>query len=431
MHKKIIWPVLGLIIIAISTASPMEPLERIVAVVGSEPILLSELALQMQLLAINQGIRPKNEQELEKLQSQVLEQMISEQLFLIEAKSDTTIVVSATDIDRALDERITSVVSQYPSEDAFLEELSREGLNFRAFKNRLRPEIENQLYKQQWISSKLRTISISRQEVVDFYNKYTDSIPTQPAMVRLAHILLKFTPSKATEDSIKQVAEMVRKNVAGGADFAAMAMKYSDDQAALNGGDLGFLSEEDVLPQFGRTAFNLQPGDISGVVRTDAGFHIINCLERVENRSHLRQILFEITPTSVDTQMTYYLADSLIREIHNGTDFREIAKVFSGDDDSRKQGGELGWFPLEELPAIFADAVATFQNIDDVVGPVASEYGLHILKLLDRQKARTLSLENDYDSIKEMARQAKTGEYVDRWLADIRKKTYVEIRPME
>lgn len=431
MFKKIILSVLGLTLFAASAVFPLEPLERIVAIVGSEPILLSELALQMQLLAINQGIRPKNERELKELQNQILEQMISEQLFVLEAKNDTNIVISANDIDRALDNRIASVVSQYPSEDAFLEELAREGLNFRAFKNRLRPEIENQLYKQSWISSKLRSISISRQEVVDFYNKYTDSIPTQPDMVRLAHILLQFAPSKATEDSIRQVAEKVRKNVTGGADFASMAMEYSDGPAALNGGDLGFLSEDDVLPQFGRTAFNLQPGEISGVVKTEAGFHIINCIERVGNRSHLRQILFEITPTAADSQLIYYLADSLMAEITDGTDFREIAKVYSADDESRRQGGELGWYPLKELPSIFVEAIDKFKDTNDVVGPIKSEYGLHLLKLLDRQEARTLSLEDDYDSIREMARQNKTGEYVDKWIAEIREKTYVEVRPLD
>ncbi len=421
---------MGLAIILAPVAFSAEPLERIVAVVGNEPILLSELALQMQLLAINQGVRPKNEKELEELQKQVLDQMVSEQLFLIEAKSDTTINISTADVDRALDDRVASIASQYPSEDAFLDELNREGMNLRAFKKRLRPEIENQLYKQSWISNKLRNISISRQEVVDFYNKYTDSIPTQPDMVRLAHILLKFEPSKATEDSIKQLAETVRKNVSGGADFASMAIKYSNGPAALSGGDLGFLSQDDVLPKFGRTAFSLQPGDISGVVQTEAGFHIIKCIEKMGERAHLQQIMFALQPTAADSQKTYYLADSLINEIKSGADFKEIAKTYSADDDSRKQGGELGWFPIKELPPVFAEAIGKFKDIGDVVGPVKSEYGLHILKLLDRQEERTLTLEDDYDAIKEMARQAKTSEYVDRWVKEIRDKTYVDIRPL-
>lgn len=408
-----------------------EALERIAAVVGSEPILTSEVAAQMQMLAIQRGIKPQTKVEIAKLQEEVLSQMISEKLFLTEARKDTSIKVTSDEIDQALDEHIKSISGQFQSEDQFLSELAKEGLSLRTFQKRLRPEMENQIYKQKLVGKKISSIFVSRQEVQEFYEKFKDSIPDQPAAVRLAHILITFQPSGKTEDSVKQLAERLRKNAAGGADFATLSATYSSGQAGINGGDLGFISREDVVPEFSRAAFKLQAGEISGVVRTQFGFHIIKCEEMAGPKGHFRHILMEIVPSQADSMLSYKLIDSLMSEINNAVDFRELAKVFSADDESRKQGGELGWFALADLPPEFAGAVDSLKESGEICGPVKSQYGLHILKLLERQEARKFSFETDYDRVKEMARQMKTNQYVEKWIEDVKKKTYVEIRSLE
>lgn len=408
-----------------------ETIEKIVAVVGNEPILASELAAQIQLLAIQQGIKPKNEQELREFQEQILDNIIAERLMLAEAQKDTTINVTDDQVEAAVEDHISSLVKQFSSDEMFLQELSKEGLTLRAFKKKLRPEIKNQLLKQQMINKKLSTIAISNKEVKDFFEQYHDSIPDQPEAVRLAHILITFQPSGGTEDSVRKIAEVVRANAAAGADFATLAMTHSSGPTALSGGDLGFLSREDVVPEFGRVAFNLNPGDISGVVRTVYGLHIIKCEEKEGNRAHLRQILFEVVPTAADSMLSYKLVDSLMNEIRAGADFRELAKIYSADDDSRKQGGELGWFAIENLPPEFAEAVKNLKEINQITGPVKSEFGLHILKLLDRQEGRSITLEKDFDRIKDMARQRKTGDMVDKWIDELREKVFVQIRPLE
>nr|MBN2278521.1 peptidylprolyl isomerase [candidate division Zixibacteria bacterium] len=406
----------------------MEPIEKIVAIVGRDPIMMSELAAQIQLVAIQGGLRPKNEQELKKLQDDVLDQMISERLFLNEARQDTSIKVTAEDVDLALDDHIARISSQFESEDQFLEQLSLEGLTLRTFKKKLRPEIENQLLKQQLISKKLAQISISRQEVMDFYEKYKDSIPDQPEAIRLAHILIKFQPSKTTEDSVLAEAEKIRLNAVSGADFATLAATYSSGPSALTGGDLGFVAADDVVPEFSRVAFNLSPGDISAPVRTQFGVHIIKCEEIEGKRAHLRHILLEVLPISQDSLLSYKLADSLLAEIRNGANFKENAKVFSADDESRKQGGELGWFAVKDLPPGFQQAMDSLTENGDIYGPVKTDYGLHIIERLDWKPGGTLNPVDNFDQIKEMAKQSKTGEFVDRWLAEIKEKTYVEIR---
>jgi len=423
-------PIVFVLLLTFSLSFGLEPIDGIVAIVGREPIMASELAAQIQLVAIQGGFKPETSEELEKFQAEVLEQMISERLFLIEARKDTTIRVSSEEVEQALDEHIAKTASQFPTEEDFLRQLSHEGLSLHSFKKRLRPDIESQLLKQRLISLKLSRISVSKQEVIEFYKGYKDSIPIQPEAVRLSHILITFQPSGRTEDSVRQLAETVRKNVAAGADFASTAAKYSSGPTALTGGDLGFISKDDVVPEFGRIAFNLLPGDISGAVRTQFGYHIIKCEDVKGKKSHLRHILFEVLPTKADSLLSYKLVDSLVNEIKNGADFKEQAKVFSADDDSRKQGGELGWFAVEDLPPAFDAALDNLKQIGDIYGPVLTEYGLHILKKTDRKEERILTPENDFDQIREMARQIKTGEFIDKWLNEIREKTFVEIRPL-
>lgn len=422
---------LAIILISFSGIFAAEPIERIIAVVGLEPIMASELAAQIQLYIIQTNERPQDQEELEQLQNNILNQMISERLFLIEARKDTLIRVTPEEIDNALEEQIARVASQFDNEEAFLDQIAKESMTLRDYKKRLRPEVENQLYKQRLINSKLSQISVSRQEVYDFYEKYKDSIPEQPEAVKLAHILISFQPSGETEDSVKQLAEKVRQQALAGVDFSTLAAQYSDGPTALTGGDLGFVSSADVVPEFGRVAFNLRPGDISAPVRTEFGIHVIKCEEISGNQAHLRHILFQVKPTAEDSLLSYKLVDSLLNEIKNGTDFRELAKIYSADDDSRKAGGELGWFAVKDLPPSFAETLEKMPNINDVGGPALTEYGLHILKKLDWQEGGSLNPENDFDKLREMARQSKTGEFVDKWLEEMREKTFVEIRNLD
>jgi peptidyl-prolyl cis-trans isomerase SurA len=223
----------------------------------------------------------------------------------------------------------------------------------------------------------------------------------------------------------------VRANVVAGADFATVAATYSSGPSALNGGDLGFVSRGDVVDEFGRVAFNLSPGDISGPVRTQFGYHIIKCEEIKGKKAHLRHILFDVNPTASDSALSYQLVDSLLDAINQGSDFKELAKIFSADDDSRRQGGELGWFSVAELPPGFASALDKLPENGAVYGPVKTEYGLHILKRLDWTAEKSLNPVDDFDQIREMARQIKTSEMVEKWLAEIKERTYYEIRPIK
>lgn len=418
--------VLAMLLFASSSMAKRETLDKIIVVVGDEVILASEVANQIQLAMFQSQQQPRTQKEADELQHNILEQMVSDRLFLIAAREDTSLAIRDEEIDEMLDEQITRIAQNYESYEQFLDALNAEGLTLRDLKKKYRPDIENQLLKQRYIQRKLYSVSISKHEVEEFYNKFKDSIPAQPEGVRLAHIMLTYSPSKEIEDSVYNLAVELRQRILDGADFATIATNYSTGGAGANGGELGFLSRDDVVPEFARAAFNLNIGDISGVVKTQFGYHIIRCEDIREDKYKLRHVLLGISPSHQDTVRVNNLADSLLQVANNGGDFAELAKIYSQDDETRATGGELGWFAVNQMPVEFVDVVKGWTTPGECRGPVVTRFGVHILKLLEYQEPRNFDLVNDFDRIKELARQDKTGQIVDDLIADMKKTTYIK-----
>lgn len=407
------------------TAAKRELLDRVVAIVGQDVITATELATQVQMYALQSNIRPSNETEMATLQRRILDQMISDRLLVQEAKKDTSISVRPDDVERSLDEQLARLATNLGSPEALAQRLEAEGLTLRELRRRYSRDIENQLLRQRLVQGRLSDVTISRPEVEQFYQQFRDSLPATPEGIRLAHILLPVNASPKLEDSVKQLATKLRERILAGADFATVASQYSGLGTAESGGDLGFVAKEDLVPEFARAAFQLQPGEISGTVRTQFGWHVIKCEEKREERARLRQILLPVTPTAQDTLRARQHADSILTVLRAGAPFDQMAKDISTDSESRAQGGELGWFALAELPDEYAEMLRGWTTPNDFRGPLVSRHGVHIFKLLEHQAEEKLDLKKGYDKVKELARQQKTGQVVDEWLASIRKKTYV------
>ncbi len=409
---------------ALAGVEQAEPLEKIVARVGNYPILISELATQVQLLAMQTGFKPTSQSEVDNFQEEVLQQLINEKLFLIAAQQDTTLRVTEQEITQDLNRQIEQISARFPDEETFLQALAEEGMTVRELKRKFYPEIENRILKDKFVSRKLSSISVSRQEVTEFYNEFRDSIPNQPASIRIAHILLRIVASDETANTVRDMARRIRKKAVAGDNFDDLIRVYSGP----GGGDLGYLRREEVTPEFASAAFALRIGDISGAVRTGVGYHIFKCIARSGDSINVKQIFFPVNSTPADTIRTRQLADSLIQELRNGASFAEFAKEFSSDDDTRRTEGELGWYALHDLPEEFKVTISEDTQVGDIVGPAESAYGFHIIKVLEKRDARNVSLENSYDQIRELARRRKTDELISQWVNKRKKDTFIEIR---
>lgn len=418
--------IIGAVLVSVPVGA--ETAEKIVAVVGDRVILSSELTNQVQMYMLSAG--EQSGVDPTKVARDILQQMINDELILLAAKDDTSITASDAEVQAALDEHIASLASRFPSEEAFVEQLRREGLTKRSLEKRYRPEIRDQILKQKIINRKLSKISVSRQEAEDFYARHKDSLPEMPGKIRLAHILVTFKVSPQTDDSIKQLAEEARQQALQGKDFAEIAASFVTRDPGAVGGRIGFIRREEVVPEFGRAAFNMQPGEISGLIKTEYGWHIIKCFTRFKDSVDVAQILFPVAPSAADSARALRTADSLYKELQNGADFRELAKRSSDDDSSRGTGGELPEMTFDQLRPEFVEPLAAIDT-GQITAPIASSAGYHILKLLDREQPRPLDPEKDFDIIRNMARQEKIGLLVEQWVAELKKKTYVDIRDPE
>ena len=401
-------------------------MDRIVAVVGNQIILESELKMQMELYVNQMGIELKSEGQKRQLKRELLEQTINNKLLLIAAQKDTTIKVTSKEVEAAVKDQLKKVKSEF-TEEAFQAQLKAEGLTESELKKKYREQIRNQMMTDRLVASKLSKVSVSTREVKDFYHTYKDSIPDQPEAVKLSHILLEIKPSQETFDSLQRKAEMVSELAKKGQDFAQLASSYSDDPTGKEGGDLGFFRKGDMIPKFEEVAFALKPGEISQVVETEFGYHIIKVEEKKDDLVHARHILILVHPLQKDTLLTKELADSLYQELLEGADFGELAKKFSTDEESKKLGGELGWYPVAQMSPEFKEGVRDL-GIGQMSPPLKSQFGVHILKVMDKREQKKLTLEDDWDAIKDMVRRKKTNELVAKWVGKMRQKTYVEIR---
>lgn len=435
--KTYTWPRRGLIGAAVlwlavfglaGVSSGTEVVDRIVAVVGHQIILQSELDAQLEISARQLNFDLSKPGVYDKARTDVLDQMVKDRLMLIQAERDTSISVSDRDVEKELDAHLQRVQSQFPSPEDFYKQLASEGLTLPELRRRYRVEVKNQLLKQKLIENKVQSVEISLPEVDEFFARYQDSLPMQPASIHLADILLDIPLSDRTYDSVRAEGEQLLDSLAAGVKFAQLAMRHSDDPAsAPAGGDLGWFGRGVMVPEFEKAAFGLPLGETSGLVQSPFGFHIIKSIERDRARVHVAHILLRTLPTQADIDAAMTRADSVYQALQAGADFGALAKVYSRDSVTASQGGDLGWVPIASLQEPFKSAILGHSG-SGLLKPVAADDGIHIIDILDRHEERPYSLEQDRKALTEMARREKTGRVVDDWVEKLRKQIYVEVR---
>jgi peptidyl-prolyl cis-trans isomerase SurA len=416
----------GLILITAFPVYAWENLDGVAAVVDDKIILISEVESQIQLAGLQQSLDLSDSARVDSLRQGLLQQMIDDKLVLIEAASDTTIRVTNKQIEDALDEQITRIKGQFPSEEAFLRQLTAEGLTLKTLRTRYRDQIKNQLLKEAFLEKKLGNILVSSGEVKEFYATYKDSLPQKPAGVHLAQILLTPVPGQTVKDSLRAFANRVLARIRAGDDFALLAQAYSTDASGKNGGDLGWFDRGQMVPEFEKAAFALQPGEISGVVETKYGFHIIKCTQKKGDRIRASHILIGFQPGEEDLARTKSLADSLYNLLEGGADFEALVTKYSNEDESREKGGDLGWFPEEQLFPEFKGAADSLQP-GEIAAPIKTDFGYHILKLLERKGSEPLDFKKDYDDIEQLAKRHKTQKELQSWLDQARKRYFIQV----
>ena len=422
--KKIVGIVF--LLIAFQGVFAQQLVEGIAAVVGKEIILKTELDqfVQNYILQNRLNITPESP-EYQKLRKQMLESLIEQKVLLAKAEADT-ITVDDQMLDQRVNERMNYMIQQAGSKDK-LEQIFGSPLN--QIRKDTRKILKEQMLVEQVRAKKFQGMKVSRREVEEFYATYKDSLPERPATVDISHILMQVKPSEKAQMAAYDKAEKILKELKAGASFEELARKYSEDPAsAKRGGDLGFTQRGDLVPEYENVAFNLKNGEISGIVQTQFGFHIIQLIERRGERIHTRHILIRVQPTQQDEQRVIQKLDSIRQVILDGkATFEEMALKYSDDQNVKKDHGHLGTFELDKLQIPQFKAVISRLKPGEISHPFKTEYGYHIVRLNTFTPAHKLNLKDDWEELEKYALNFKMQREYKEWLDDLKKHIYIKI----
>jgi len=429
-------PVLLASLLAVSTASvPLQvlgqqsqPLDRIAAIVDEDVILQSELDRALNNIRAQYAGRENQLPPPDVLSRQVLERLVLVKLQVARAES-SGIRVS----DQELNQAVASIAQQNGTTlDQLRQRLASDGIDFEDFRRSVREEVTVQRLRQSFAQSR---ISVSEGEV-DAALKQQATTGTQ---YHLAHILVA-TPDGATAEQIstgQQKADGVKALLdKGELDFNAAAVRYSDSPNALEGGDLGWRTADEIPNAFAQLMQNMKPGDVVGPLRGPSGFQLLKLIEvrdanaaagsgQTVTEYQARHILVRVDDQQSDAAAKAKI-DTLRARIAGGADFQAVAKESSEDNNSRGQGGDLGWFPAGAFGPDFGRQV---EGIADggVSQPFRTDAGWHIVQRVATRQT-DVGVDNQRAQVRETIGRRKLEEEYNRFLQELRGEAYVSFR---
>ena len=409
------------------TTRPATPvlLNKVVAIVNEDIIVSSELQKSVEEVTRQLEAKETELPQLAVLEKQVLERLVMEHLQLQLAERN------GISID---DSMLNSQLQELARENnmtlsEFRSILQRDGFNYTEFRENLRKEMTVKQLRQQMVGSRLK---VSDQEIDNLLASLR-TLDGDDVQYHLAHILIA-VPEAASPDAIdaaQRRAGEVLASLRNGADFSQTAISVSDGTTALDGGDIGWRSMGQMPTLFVEPLESMRPGDVSDLLRSPGGFHIIKLIEQrggertIVRQTQVRHILLKPDALHSDAENRIRIEQLALR-LRGGDDFAALARSNSQDTLSAARGGDLGWVSPGELVPQFEESMDALQP-GEVSSPVKTQFGWHIIQVVDRR---------DYDSTEEfkrsrarkMIRSRKADEETFLWLRRLRDESYVEYR---
>ncbi|MBC8486503.1 MAG: peptidylprolyl isomerase, partial [Bacteroidetes bacterium] len=366
----------------------------------------------------------------------MFETMLYQKLLLNQAELDS-VEVSDVMVESEMDRRLRHYISLFGSQEKF-EEFYKKSIF--AFKEELREQVKELMLVENVQQSITKDVNITPSEVKSFFKDIPrDSLPFINSEVEMLQIV-KMPPVNPEEvERVKNKLNELRYRILNGENFATLAILYSEDPgSAKNGGELGMYSRGDLYPEFEAVAFNLKDDKVSELVETEAGFHIIQLIQRRGEFINVRHILIRPKVSSMDLARAKVKLDSIANIIEDGKYTFDEAVVEFSDDPSKNNGGLLinpmtgtSLFDADQLdPKVFF--VIDKLEVGDISTPVQFQTqegkdAYRILYLKKRTEPHTANLKQDYDKIQEWALEQKKQETITNWIKEKANETYVKI----
>lgn len=407
--------------------------DRIVAVVGNEPILQSQVEEQVfTVLANNPSIKLSTATDTARMRAQVRDQMINEELLVQAARRDTAVKVTDQDVNASVEQSYKQVRGNFTSEVDFQRELHQSGFaSVDEYRRFLADRQRRQLLREGLIARlketrKLKPVNPTEAEMRAAFEEGKSQLGQRPATVSFRQIVVAPRASDSARARAYLLADSIAKALREGGDFATAAKRFSQDPGSKDqGGDLGWTRRGLLDRKFEAAALSLKPGMISNPVETSFGIHVIQ-LERTEPTAiHARHILIipETTPANVDSARA--LATRLADSLRAGASFDSLQARFH-DESEEKVANDV---PMDQLPPVYGQAVANADS-GQVVGPfdLTSPDGklkFAILEVTARRAAGEITFNDVKDQLRaNLAENLATQRYLDH----LRQSTYIDIR---
>lgn len=410
-------------------APPQGPelVDRVVAVVGDTALLLSDVQEEVAQLRASGRPLPDDAEGQAAMVQQIVDARVDELIALQAAKREG-VQVSDQEAGQLVDREIAEIRGRFPSEEAFRAALAQSGFTpeeFRAFRmEQNRSRIMVQRFIARRMGDAIRP-AVSEEEIRAAFEARQGQLGARPATVSLEQVIVEPVPSDSAKAAARREAEEVVAELRSGGDFEVLARRFSDDPGSKErGGDLGWFKQGQMVRPFEAVAFALRPGDVSGIVETQFGYHIIK-LEKVRGgERQARHILIRPEVTDADRARARERADSVLAAARAGASMATLAARYDTPADQRYAED----VPLDRLPPAYGPALQG-ATAGSVVGPIQVEAGTNgagwvIAKVLERQEAGAYTL----DDLRDQIRQALQQEKIQRQLLqELRGRTYVNI----
>jgi peptidyl-prolyl cis-trans isomerase SurA len=400
-----------------------ELVDRVVAVVGDTVLLLSDVHEEMQQMEAG-GQLPEDPAQRERIALQIVESRVND-LLLLTAARRAGIEVRDAEVNEIVEQSINQVRRQFRSEAEFNAALAQWGQSVEQYRAALAEQQRNQLLIQQFVGERLRNRSrplVSEDQIARAFEQQRGALGTRPATVSLQQVIVSPAPSAPAREAALETARDVMRQLNEGADFAVLARRYSQDPgSAEHGGDLGWFRRGRMVRNFEEAAFSLRPGQLSPIVETEFGYHIIR-LDRVRGgERQARHILIRPELTEADVARARERADSVLTAIREGASAVNLARAYNTPDGEM----EVTRIPLERLPPIYEEAVRDVP-IGGLAGPIEMEGPTGSRWAVVRVTGRTEVGPYTLDDVREQLRtRLEEQELVEQIVDELRSEVHV------
>ena len=403
---------------------PIEKMDRIIAVVDQSVITEREMLNRMESVKaqmIKKGVEVPPD---EVLQKQILERLIVDSLQL-QLATQTGIKVDDAQLDKTI-ERIAE--QNNLTLPAFKKALEEDGTRFYKFREDIRNDIIIARLRERDVDNK---VNISEAEIDNYLT--TQEKEGDLDEFNISQILVRLPEDSSPEDIQKARVrtEQIMKALSEGMSFDKASANFSDAPNALEGGELGWRSGQQMPAQFLELVKILQPGGVSRPIRSGTGVHILKLNDRragastlIVDQTHVRHILLKPNEVLSDKEAKQKI-DGIKERIDHGTPFQDMARQYS-DDGSASSGGDLGWISPGDTVPVFEKTMAELA-VNEVSAPIRSQFGWHIIQVLERRK-QDMSKESKRLKARQEIRARKAEEAYNDWIHELRDKAFVEMR---